>query len=296
MATGLADEQTTVAGYAAPRSLAEAAGRAARGTVTLLAGGTDLMVQSQSAAGRLEGTLLNLRHLPELRDIAIVGDRIRIGAAVTVTEVLESDLLADHAAVLVEAADQFASDQLRNMATIGGNICNASPAGDMIIPLLALDGEVELTRWQADGLTTRRLPLDGFFTAPGTTLRQPDEILTAVLFDGPAERLVGGFRKFGPRPAPEVALAAVAIVGVFEDGILSQVRVAFGSVAPTPIRGPRTEAALEGRRPDGATIAAAARAAGDEVSPISDHRATRWYRRHLVGALVEEVLSHVAQG
>ncbi len=106
MATGLAGEQTTVAGYAAPRSLAEAAGRAARGTVTLLAGGTDLMVQSQTAAGRLEGTLLNLRHLPELGGIAEVGDRIRIGAAVTVTEVLESDLLAAHAPILVEAADQ----------------------------------------------------------------------------------------------------------------------------------------------------------------------------------------------
>ncbi len=296
MATGLAGEQTTVEGYAAPRLLAEAARLAARGRVTPLAGGTDLMVQSQSEEGRLEGTLLNLRHLPELRGIKVAEDRIRIGAGVTVTEVLESDLLARHATILVQTADQFACNQLRNMATIGGNICNASPAGDMIIALLALDAEVELARWQAGGLATRRLPLAQFFTAPGGTVRRPDEILTAVLFDRPDQRLVGGFLKFGPRPALEVAVAAVGIVGIFEDGILRAVRVAFGAVAPTPIRGSRTEYALEGRRLDPATIAAAARAAGDEVSPISDLRASRWYRRHLVGILTEEVLSHVAQG
>ncbi len=290
------DRRATVEGYAAPRLLAEAARLAAEGRVTLLAGGTDLMAQSHSEERRLEGTLLNLRHLPELHGIAVAGERIRIGAGVTVTEVLESDLLGKHATVLVETADQFACDQLRNMATIGGNICNASPAGDMIIPLLALDAEVELIRWQAGAPATRRLPLADFFTAPGRTQRRPDEILTAVYFDQPGQRRVGGFRKFGPRPALEVAVAAVGIVGVLQEGALCDVRVAFGAVAPTPMRGRRTEYALEGRRLDPATIAAAARAAEAEVSPISDLRASQWYRRHLVGVLTEEVLSHVAQG
>ena len=131
--------------YAAPTSLADAARLAAGGAVTILAGGTDLMPQSEWGKLSLEGLLLNIRRVPELGGIDVTDETIRLGALVTVTEILESEALARHAGVLVETADQFASEQLRNMSSIGGNVCNASPAGDMIIPLLLYDAEAVAT-------------------------------------------------------------------------------------------------------------------------------------------------------
>jgi len=278
--------------YAAPASLEEAAQLAADGPVTILAGGTDLMPQSEWGKLELTGRLLNIRRIPELTGIEISGETIRLGALVTVTEILDSEELARRAGVLVETADQFASEQLRNMSSIGGNVCNASPAGDMIIPLLLLDTEVELTRWSGTKLESRRVPLDGFVTGPGRTIRTADEILTALHFPTPPDGFVGGFRKFGPRPALEIAMAAVGIAGVQDGKSLTGARAAFGAVAPTPMRGRATEAAIEGKTLDGATIAAAAEIASDEVSPISDIRASEWYRRHLVRVLAEELLRH----
>ncbi len=278
--------------YAAPTSLVEAAQLAADGPVTILAGGTDLMPQSEWGKLELTGRLLNIRRIPELAGIEVSGETVRLGALVTVTEILDSDTLARRAGVLVEAADRFASEQLRNMSSIGGNVCNASPAGDMIIPLLLLDAEAELARWAGNKLDSRRVPLDRFFTGPGTTVRRADEILTALHFPTPPDGFVGGFRKFGPRPALEIAMAAVGIAGVRDAKTLSNARAAFGAVAPTPMRGRATEAAIEGTTLDGAAIAAAGETAAGEVSPITDVRASEWYRRHLVRVLTEELLSH----
>ena len=288
-------DSAQIEAYAAPDSLAEAARLAAGGAATVLAGGTDLMPQSQSGKLRLDGTLLNIRRIPELAGISRTGDTVRIGALTTVADILADPLVARHAPVLAETADCFASDQLRNMATVGGNICNASPAGDMIVPLLLLDAEIELASWSDGAVRSRTVALAAFFTGPGATVRRADEILTEMRFEVPGERFVAGFRKFGPRPALEVAMAAVGIAGNrSDDGALTGVRVAFGAVAPTPIRGRRTEEMLEGRVLDSDTIAAAARTAADEVAPISDVRASAWYRRHLVHVMTEELLSDAA--
>ncbi len=281
--------------YAAPATLEEAARLAADGPVTILAGGTDLMPQSEWGKLALEGRLLNLRRIPALGGIEVTDTTIRLGALVTVTEILDSEALARRAGVLVETADQLASEQLRNMSSIGGNVCNASPAGDMIIPLLLLDAEAELVRWSAAKLHSRRVPLDEFFTGPGKTVRQADEILTALRFATPPAGFIGGFRKFGPRPALEIAMAAVGVAGVRDGKTLTRARVAFGAVAPTPVRGRATEAAVEGKTLDQATIAAAAETASNEVSPITDVRASEWYRRHLVRVLTEELLSHAVR-
>ncbi len=296
MTTVLAADETGLQGYAAPATIEAAVQIAAAGPVTVLAGGTDLMPQSRWGGPGLAGMLVNVRRVPDLGGIVERDGMVRLGALVTVTEVLESALLAERARVLVETADQFASEQLRNMATLGGNICNASPAGDMIIPLLLLDAEVELTRWSGKAVETRVVPLAEFFTGPGKTVRRADEILTAIQFPLPPEGFVGGFRKFGPRPALEVALAAVGVALVREGDTVTRARAAFGAGAPTPMRGLKAEAARDGRALDGETIAATAAAAADEVKPITDVRASDWYRRHLVRVLTEDLLSHVAQG
>ncbi len=275
--------------YLAPGSVAEAVEALSAGDGTILAGGTDLMVQGGSAA-----RLVNIRRIPELGGVSLDGAAIRLGALSTVAEIMADPIIARHLPILAETADQFASPQIRNMATLGGNICNASPAGDMILPLLALGAELELAAKPNGTVKTRRLPLAEFFTGPGATRRQPGELLVAIHVPVPGSGHVGGFRKFGPRPALEIAMAAVAITGELANGVLSNVRVAFGAVAPIPLGGSKTQALLEGKKLNAATIEAAGQAASQEVSPITDARASADYRRHLVRVLSEEILSHVA--
>jgi CO/xanthine dehydrogenase FAD-binding subunit len=208
---------------------------------------------------------------------------------------LKSRLLKDLAPILVETANRFASDQLRNAASIGGNICNASPAGDMIIPLLVLGAAVELASWLDGTVHTRLVPLDEFFTAPGKTVKQANELLTAVLFDRPADTFVARFRKAGPRPALEIATVSIGIGGRLENGSFSDVRVAMGAVAPKPIRARRVEAALEGKPLEADTIKAAVISAGQDATPIDDVRGSAWYRDHLIRVFTEEVLNDVLE-
>ena len=280
--------------YVAPTTLEQAAEILRAGNVTVLAGGTDLMPQSRSGKLKLQPVLMNVRRIAELRGIAVAEGVARIGALATMTELMENEIVRRHMSVLAEAADHFASDQLRNAGTLGGNICNASPAGDMLIPLLVLEAEVELAS-KADGsLKTRTLPIRDFFTGPGRTRREPQELLTAVRVRLPPPGFVAKFYKTGSRPALDIAAISIGIGGVRQGGALTGVRVAFGAVAPTPIRAPKTEAALESRRLDEATIAAAAEAARDEVRPISDFRASAWYRKELVRNMTRRILEDVA--
>ena len=277
--------------YLAPRRLDEALHAMADGGATVFCGGTDLSPQTESGARQYQAKLLNLRRIEGLSGIDAGGSEIRIGAATTVSEVRASAALAEIAPVLVEAAERFASEQLRNAASIGGNLCNASPAGDMIPPLLVLGASVELACVQGGAVQTRRVPLERFFVGPGKSVKLPQELLTAVVFDRPASGFKARFRKSGPRPALEISTVSVAVGARVAGGRLSGVRVAMGSVAPTPLRARRVEAALEGKPLDTATIAAAVAAATEDAKPIDDVRASAWYRGHLVKVFVEEVLN-----
>lgn len=277
--------------YLAPRRLDEALQAMADGDATVLCGGTDLAPQTESGARQYKAKLLNIRRIEGLDGIESTGDEIRIGAAVTISAIRRSAALAEIAPVLVEAAERFASEQIRNAASVGGNLCNASPAGDMSPPLLVLGASAELACWQGGAAQTRRVPLDQFFTGPGKTVKRPEELLTAVVFDRPAPGFVGKFRKSGPRPALEISTVSVSVGARVASGKLSDVRVAMGSVAPTPLRARNVEAALEGKRLDAATIAAAVAATAEDAKPIDDVRASAWYRGHLVRVFVEEVLN-----
>lgn len=287
---------TEIEQYVAPSSLEQAAEYLQRpGEVTILAGGTDLMPQSQGGRLKIKRTLMNIRHIPELNGIAINGDAIRIGALVTITEIMRSDLIKKHLPILIEACDHFASDQIRNAATIGGNVCNASPAGDLLVPLLVLDAEVELASKPNGSLTRRRMPLSEFLVGPGKTRRAPAELLAGLRIGLPRANHYARFFKFGTRPALDISTISIGIAGVLNNGVLSDVRVAFGAVAPVPMRAPRTEQALEGMRLDPATIDAVAGVARDEVTPIDDIRATAWYRKELIHNITKRMLDHVAQ-
>ena len=281
--------------YFAPTSLDQAVECLKDGDVTILAGGTDLTPQSQAGRLKIKNTLMNIRHIPQLSGITLEGKEIRIGALATITEIMTHPLVRQHLPVLVDACDHFASDQIRNAATLGGNICNASPAGDTLIPLLVLDASVELASMPETELYRHSMPLSTFFVGPGKTRRSLCELVTCVRIPLPGENHFARFHKLGTRPALDISTISIGIAGTLKAGILSNVRVAFGAVAPTPVRAAQTEKALEGKRLDEATIEKAAEVARDEVKPIDDVRASAWYRKEMIHNVTKRILSHVAQ-
>ncbi len=280
--------------YSVPSSVAEAAQLLQQGDATIVAGGTDLTPQTEAGARTFASHLVNIQRIEEMRGISTSDGRFRIGGLTTVTEILESKILAEEIPVLVEAADHFASPQIRNAATLAGNLCNASPAGDMCIPLLLLDAEVELASWVDGSVAIRSVPLAEFFTGPGKTVLQAGELLVAVEFRQPAKGFTASFQKSGPRPALEISTVSMGLAAVLQDGLLTGVRIAIGAVAPTPLRATATESTLEGRALDENMISSAVQSVQQEVSPIDDVRASAWYRKHLTGVYIRRALSHVA--
>ena len=265
------------------------------GSVTVLAGGTDLMPQSHAGRLRPARTLLNIRRVPGLDAIEVNAGALRLGALITMDTLLTHALVREHAPLLALAADHFASDQIRNVATLGGNLCNASPAGDTLTPLLALDAEVGLASLDGDGsVRTRWLPVDGFFTGPGRTQREARELVTALRVPLAPRGQVVRFYKTGTRPALDISTISIAFAARRDDaGRLHDVRVALGAVAPTPLRARRTEALLEGAVLDATLAAQAAQCAAEEATPIDDVRATAWYRKELVHNMTRRMLDDV---
>ena len=277
--------------YEVPRSVDEAVAVLAGGNTTVLASGTDLMPQSQAGRVTFGHVLVNINRIDEMKGIALEDGAIRLGALTTVTDFMNDDLIRNHLPALVEVGDHFASSQIRNAATIGGNIMNASPAGDTLIAFLIYDAEIELASKPDGKLESRCVALKDFFAGPGRTHAKAGELLTAVHVPVPPEPHFARFYKFGVRPALDISAISIGVAGVPENGALRDVRVAFGAVAPTPVRAPKTEHAIEGRRLDDAAIEEIATIARDEISPIDDIRATAWYRLELVHNVMKRMLS-----
>lgn len=278
---------------AAPRSLADALRMLASGPATVLAGGTDLMPQSRSGRVRFAPTLLNIQGIAELHGVTRSASGVEIGALTTIANLLEDPLIRDGAPVLHKACDHFASSQIRNAATLGGNVCNGSPAGDTLVPLLVLGASVVLASAGPEGVVKRRLPLSEFLVGPGRTARRADELLVAVQAPVPAAGWVDRYLKFGARPALDISAIALAIGGTLREGRLEDARIAFGSVAPTAIRADEAERVLAEGPLDRARIDRAVDAADAAIRPISDVRASDWYRRELVHNLLRRVLTDV---
>ena len=282
--------------YAAPHSLAEALDALADGGATCVAGGTDLWVQKDEPGRAVGKRLVNIMRVPELKGIEVKSGRIRLGALITMTQVLEHAELAKKAPVLRIAADKFASVQIRNAATVGGNIANASPAADFVIPLLCLDAEVALASLKKGKVATRTVPINDIFTGPGKTVIAPEELITGVEFAAPGKGFHAGFAKTGPRPALEIALVSLGFAAYVDKRGLRGVRLALGAVAPTPLRARKTEAVLEGKTIDDGLIESAVDALDKEIAPIDDHRGSAWYRRRLACAYLTQELQNAAAG
>jgi CO/xanthine dehydrogenase FAD-binding subunit len=278
---------STVEHYAAPRTLDEAAEMMRDGNVTVLAGGTDLMPQAKAGKLAFKKVLMNVRRIAGLRGITLTDDMIRIGAATTITDMLDHPEVKARLAVLWQACDHFASDQIRNVGTT---------AGDTLVPLLTLNAQVVLVSKPNGALLERRIPLREFLAGPGKTRREAHELVAAVEIEQLPRNFVSAFFKFGTRPALDISTISIGF-GAQKDGlIVRDVRVAFGAVAPTPIRAPHVESALDGKALDDATIATACLAAEKDIRPISDVRATDWYRRELIRNMLERMLNNVRNG
>jgi CO/xanthine dehydrogenase FAD-binding subunit len=289
-------EPPAIEEYAAPTSLKAALEALADGAGTPVAGGTDLWVQKDEPGKAVGSRLVNIMRVPDLEGIAEKSGRVRLGALVTMTQVLESDLLRKKVPVLPTTADKFASVQIRNAATIGGNIANASPAADFVIPLLCLDAEVALASLKSGKVATRTIPIAEIFTGPGRTKIAPSELITGVEFELPKKGFHAGFAKTGPRPALEIALVSLGFAAYLDGKALTNVRVALGAVAPTPIRARKTEAMLEGKAIDDSLIESACDSLDNEIKPIDDHRGSAWYRRRLARAYLMQELGNAASG
>ena len=255
----------------------------------LVAGGTDLMVR-MTAREQRPGVVLSLRRIATLRGISEEHGTTCIGATTTIAELIRHPWLGRRHALLVEAARALGSPQIRNVATIGGNLCNASPCADTAPPLLVLGGQVRLL-----GPGGRReLPLEQFFCGPGETCLAPDEILEAVLLPQMHSAGGGAFLK-KRRVRMDLALASVAVQLQLQQQTVSRVRVAAGSVAPVPLRLRQVEQLLEGQQIGEELLGQAAALARREIDPITDLRTTEHYRRQIIGVYVKRAVSRAAQ-
>ena len=244
--------------------------------------------------------LVSLRRVPELRGIEFKESAgLRIGAGVTMTEIAESALIRERYRALADGAEIVGSVQTMNMATVGGNVCNAAPSADTAPPLLAHEAVAVIVG--ADG--EREVPIGEFWLAPSQTALKQGELLKELRLPVPPANSGGVYVRHTPRKQMDIAVVGVAVLLTLgpstgsgqAGGRIERARIALGAVAPTPVRAPRAEAALEGNAASEALFAAAAETATAEASPIDDVRGSAEFRRHLTRVMTQRCLQEAAQ-
>ncbi len=280
--------------YLTPRSVEEALDLRTRygDRARIIAGGTDVMVEVQRRHSSPDA-LIDITRLPGLGNIRLDSDGwIHMGALVTHNDVVASDLCRQRAFALTQACAEVGAPQIRNRGTVIGNVASASPANDTIPALSALGARV-VTMNPNGG---RRVPIDEFIVGPGRTVLEPDEIIVAATFPQLEDDQRSTFLKLGLRRAQAIAVTNVAVVLRWQDDLLTDARIALGSVAPTIVRASRTESALLGRPLTDETIRSATANLSDEVRPIDDIRGSADYRRYMAAILVRQALQRLASG
>src|SRR5450755_1551947 len=253
-----------------------------------IAGGTDVMVRF--AAGTLAARkLLSIRSLPELRSIEALPGEIRIGAGCTYTDLREHELVQREFSLLARAAAWTGGIANQNRGTIGGNIVNASPAADSLPALLAYEAELVLVSVRGE----RKLPYVSFHTGYKETLLAPDELIQTVCLQRRYSRYFSHARKVGARNAQAISKVCIAGLGRMANGVVEDIRVALGSVAPVPLRLTKTEQVVQGQTVDAALMTLAKKTTMAEIRPIDDIRSTARYRSEVAGNLVVEFLNRL---
>jgi carbon-monoxide dehydrogenase medium subunit len=255
----------------------------------LLAGGTDLIMQMEGRKHKPE-VVIYLMRVPELNGIRVDDDgAIHIGAATSLREVETSPLIKEKAPVLSHAASTVGSVQIRNLATLGGNVCNASPAGDTLPALLVLGAKARIQ----GGRRERIVAVDDLFTGPGQTSLKPDELLVEFIIPAEAAQYAAVYYKQCVRGAMDLAVVGVGIAVKKNNGACEDARIALGAVAPIPFRAKTAEKALRGKSVNSNLIQQAAEKAQAEAKPITDARGSAEFRKEMVLRLVRRGLNQL---
>jgi aerobic carbon-monoxide dehydrogenase medium subunit len=259
----------------------------------IVAGATDLLVRWRQGLWKPR-SVLNIKGIPGLDRVSYnPATGLSLGTLATIRTLELHPLVQAHYPALSQAATTFAGVQIRNLATVGGNVCNASPAGDTLPALIAYGAECRLIGPEGE----RLVPLEGFLLGPGRTVLRPAELLLELHLPPPPPHTGALYIKHSPRSAMDISAVGVASVVTLEgrDGVCRAVGIALGAVAPTVLRARSAEALLRGQRLDAALIQQAARAAMEEARPIDDIRGTARHRRAIVEALTGRTLRSAMQ-
>ncbi|MGB9725377.1 MAG: FAD binding domain-containing protein [Fervidicoccaceae archaeon] len=252
--------------------------------VRILAGGTDLIVKMKARQVEPKN-IINIKRIEGLRYITEEKGKIKIGALATWRDLEKSWQISKKIPALFDAISVMGSVQVRSMATIAGNLCNASPAADSAPPLLVHGAIVKASSIRG----TREIPLDKFFLSPGKTILMPDEIVVEIEIPVPPQRSSSAFLKLS-RTAMDLAKASAAAYLEVEDGKVVDAKIALGAVAPRPVRSLSAEAELIGKPATEETFSLASRQVVKDISPIDDIRSTASYRKKVSPILVEDAL------
>ena len=257
----------------------------------LLAGGTDLLVDLKQGK-RWHQDVISLTRVEELGSICIHGDTLVIGATVTHNQLIHSPLVREHCFALSEAAESIATEQIRNTATVGGNLCTAASCADTAPILMALGSSLEIVGKPGQ----RTLPLADFFVDHRTTALEHGEVLSAIVVPIPARGVGAAYEKFGLRQAANISVASVAVMVRVQDEQVVEARFVMGAVAPTPRISARAYAVVKGQptaelSQGGELMKQVGQAVAADADPIDDLRGTAEFRREITETLTQRALS-----
>lgn len=281
--------------YVSPGSLAEAVNLLTEhgASAKLLAGGTDLLLRMKKRKSNPR-VVIDLNRIGDLSFIAMRQNALHIGAGTRLAALYDSTIIRDKAAALADAIHIMSAPAIRNRATIGGNLCNASRCADTPAPLLALDACVKLSGTEGE----RDVPIASFFTAPGNgrgkTVLRSDEVMTEIII--PLQAGNSTFLKLGRRRGSSTSIISAAAFAVMVNGRFKDVRIALSAFGSTPIRSEKVEMALMGAPVDEKTIEQASALIKDEIKPITDYRASAAYRTDMAAVLIERAVTRLATG
>lgn len=277
--------------YFAPTTLKEATEILAKYSpnIKIIAGGTDVLVDYFDRLDEIE-RWISLKNLYELKKIEINNDRIEVGALVTHEELVKSEIIQKYLPLINQAALDVGSPQIRNRGTIGGNIANSSPAGDLLPPLIAYDAVFKITSQNE----TREVPAKDFFLGPKKNVLRNDEILEKIIIPIPQKHTYGKWLKVGKRNALIISSITLAIVVTFnDDERIKTVKCSLGSVAPVPIEISQIQPLMVGKRFNELDYSQIGKVVSDNISPIDDIRGTKEYRREVAKNLTISALNEI---